>query len=210
MNDPTLNDVFKWSIQNSGAANQTGDLPPALPNAAGLGALFGMPVKSETQQVEENFAIIQDPKSSTDDIVDAFENLELLVSKIDTANNLEAMKKWTVLMELLDHERHEMRLGAADCVGTAVENNPRAQERMLVLGAIPKLVKLATQDENRGVRKKAIRALSCGSRNYQPNLDATIANLPGEFKPKDKLDAGDMDSVDSLIEPLRANAQRAT
>jgi oligoendopeptidase F len=79
---------------------------------------------------------------------------------------------------------------------------------MLVLGAIPKLVKLATQDENQGVRKKAIRALSCGSRNYQPNLDAIIANLPKEFKPTDKLDAGDMESVDSLIEPLRTSAQR--
>ena len=129
MNDPTLNDVFKWSIQNSGAAKQNGELPPAMPNAAGLGALFGIPFKTESQQMEDNFAIIQNPQSSTDDILNAFENLELLISKIDNANNLEPMKKWTVLMDLLDHDRHEMRMGAADCVGTAVENNSRAQER---------------------------------------------------------------------------------
>jgi hypothetical protein len=130
--DPTLNDVFKWSIQNSGAAKQNGELPPAMPNAAGLGALFGIGVKTEPQQMEENFAIILDPKSSTDDILDAFEYLELLIGKIDNANNLEPMKKWTVLMDLLDHDRHEMRMGAADCIGTAVENNSRAQERVRI------------------------------------------------------------------------------
>lgn len=78
--------------------------------------------------------------------------------------------------------------------------------QLLVLGAIPTLVKLATQDEDTTVRKKAIRALSCASRNFQPGLDTVVNHVPSQFKPKDKLDAADMSSVDTLIDQLRASA----
>lgn len=78
-----------------------------------------------------------------------------------------------------------------------------------MLGAIPTLVKLATEDENQAVRKKAVRALSCATRNFQPALDAVVESVPSTFKPEGKLDAADMDSVDSLIDQLRADANRA-
>jgi hsp70-interacting protein len=58
------------------------------------------------------------------------------------------------------------------------------------------------------VRKKAVRALSCASRNFQPGLDVVVENVPSHFKPAGKLDAADMDSVDSLIHSLRADAER--
>ena len=80
--------------------------------------------------------------------------------------------------------------------------------QLLLLGAIPSLIKLATEDENMDVRKKAVRALSAATRNYQPGLDALVDNVPSQFKPRDKLDAADMDAVDSLIVPLRTDAQR--
>lgn len=69
-------------------------------------------------------------------------------------------------------------------------------------------MKLATEDENVDVRKKAARALSCASRNFQPGLDAVVDHVPPHLKPKEKLDAADMSSVDSLIHPIRADAAR--
>lgn len=77
-----------------------------------------------------------------------------------------------------------------------------------MLGALPTLVKLATEDDNLAVRKKAVRALSCATRNCQPALDAVVDSVPATFKPEKKLDAGDMDSVDSLIDKLRTDAGR--
>jgi hsp70-interacting protein len=80
--------------------------------------------------------------------------------------------------------------------------------QLLILGAIPTLVKLATEDPHWRVRKKAIRALSCGSRNCQPNLDTVVKHVPQRFKPKAKLDASNMESVDTLIDPMKEEMNR--
>lgn len=69
-------------------------------------------------------------------------------------------------------------------------------------------MKLATEDRSLDVRKKAVRALSCASRNHQPSLDAVVESVPDHFKPASSLDAGDMEAVDSLIHKLKADAER--
>lgn len=77
-----------------------------------------------------------------------------------------------------------------------------------MVGGIPTLVQLAVEDPDMTARKKAIRALSAATRNFQAGLDAVVEHVPAAYQPKDKLDAGDMDSVDSIIQPLRDNAKR--
>jgi len=64
-------------------------------------------------------------------------------------------------------------------------------------------MRLATEDTERDVRKKATTALSSAVRNFQPGLDAAVAAAPDKFKPKEKLDATDMESVDVLIGKMR-------
>jgi hsp70-interacting protein len=46
-------------------------------------------------------------------------------------------------------------------------------------------------------------ALSSGVRNFQPSLDAAMSHMPTEYKPREDLDANDMESVDLLINKLR-------
>lgn len=75
--------------------------------------------------------------------------------------------------------------------------------QLLVLGAIPTLVRMATGNDETKVKKKAITALSSSIRNFQPALDDAVTHVPDEFKPPGKLDANDMDSVDILINKLR-------
>lgn len=62
---------------------------------------------------------------------------------------------------------------------------------------------MATSDSERKVRKKAINALSSSVRNFQPALDAAVSDMPTQFQPQEKLDANDMESVDTLINKLR-------
>lgn len=85
----------------------------------------------------------------------------------------------------------------------AMRNANRMQ--LLVVGAIPTLVRMATSDEDKKVRKKAIFALSSSVRNFQAALDAAMEHMPAELKPQEKLDANDMKSVDVLINKLRDN-----
>jgi hsp70-interacting protein len=75
--------------------------------------------------------------------------------------------------------------------------------QLLIVGAIPILVRLATEDTEKKVRKKATTALSSAVRNFQAGLDAALSSVPAEYKPKEELDANDMDSVDILINKLR-------
>jgi hsp70-interacting protein len=74
---------------------------------------------------------------------------------------------------------------------------------MLVCGAIPTLVTMSTNDSNQAVRKKAILALSSGIRNYQPALDEALKSLSGEHKVEGPVDAGDMATIDTIIQKLR-------
>lgn len=53
------------------------------------------------------------------------------------------------------------------------------------------------------MRKKAVRALSSTSRNYQPALDETVKHLPLSITGDKKYDAADMESVDGLIQALK-------
>lgn len=78
---------------------------------------------------------------------------------------------------------------------------------MFVVGAIPKLVHLAIEDTNEPVRRKAIYALSSEVRNYQPALDEAMKSLPEEAKPREKVEAGNMDGVDQIIEKLREDSK---
>lgn len=64
---------------------------------------------------------------------------------------------------------------------------------------------MATSDQNPAARKKATYALSSAVRNYQPAMDEVLRHLPDEQGNK-KVDASDMDAVDSVINKLKAQA----
>lgn len=103
-----------------------------------------------------------------------------------------------------------MRKMAAWCVGTAVQNNEKSQERLLAMGGIPPLAKMAVgQAEVPAVRRKAVYALSSACRNYQPAMDALTEELGKLGRKGDKIDASDMDACDVLIGALREEAAAA-
>ncbi|KAF2274209.1 Hsp70 nucleotide exchange factor fes1 [Westerdykella ornata] len=213
MNDPRLNNLLKWSIENSEASRSDPNAPKTDPSrtldADALRALLtGMTGPSDAEMMLRKMDIIMSDQHSLEDKVSAFDDFEMLIENLDNANNMENLGLWTKLIDQLEHEEAEIRKYAAWCAGTAVENNARAQERLLVVGAIPTLVKLAIEDPSREVRKKAVRALSCASRNHQPSLDALLEHVPSQYRPEAKLDAGDMAAVDSLIHRLKADAEK--
>jgi hsp70-interacting protein len=53
------------------------------------------------------------------------------------------------------------------------------------------------------VRRKSIYAISSAVRNYQPNLDEVVSHLPSEYKTAEHVDAGDMETIDKILEKLR-------
>ncbi|GAD91482.1 conserved hypothetical protein [Paecilomyces variotii No. 5] len=211
--DANMNNLLKWGIQNSsGTANSTTDNNASSGAAApargldpqALAALLGGP--SDADLMKEAMAALHSDEVDLDNKLTAFDNFEQLIETIDNANNMENLGLWTPLLELLKHDEKEMRKMAAWCVGTAVQNNEKAQDKLLVFNAIPTLVGMSTTDPDEAVRRKAVYALSSAVRNYQPSMDEFVKHLPeGEGYPRgEKVDAGDMDTIDGIMNKLRA------
>ncbi|KAL9601865.1 MAG: hypothetical protein Q9219_002217 [cf. Caloplaca sp. 3 TL-2023] len=211
--DPGMNQLLKWSIENSEATRKdpasSTDPKAERPDwAAGrslnqeaIQSLMGGP--SDAELMKQSMDAIQSPHLSLENKIIAFDNLEQLIETVDNANNMESLGLWTPLKEQLTNGEADMRRMAAWCMGTAVQNNVKSQERLLAIGAIPTLVKLALQDPEDQVRRKAIYALSSETRNCTSALEALIHHLPEELRPSEVVDAGDMGQVDTLMDGIK-------
>jgi len=257
--DKNLNELFRWSIENSTANGNTDNAAPATPAATGvtafraieertsapydsrsppttngasapasasaaatpaksdltpevLAALFGGPSEADLMKAAIEVITDTDASNTLENRLVAFDNFEQLIESLDNANNLENLDLWRPLLELLSHEERELRRMAAWCVGTAVQNNEKTQERLHTHGGIPPLVALATgEGETEGVRRKAIYALSSAVRNYQPAMDVAAEELGKKgHAVGDKVDAADMDAVDAVINGLREKIKGGT
>ncbi|CAD6578467.1 MAG: hsp70 nucleotide exchange factor fes1 [Alectoria sarmentosa] len=213
--DPGMNQLLKWSIENSEnpSADPTSTTDPKVErpsgrpiNAEALNSLFGGP--SDADLMKDSMAAILSPQIALGNKLVAFDNFEQLIENLDNANNMEVLGLWSPLVQLLKNDEAELRKYAAWCVGTAVQNNTKAQERLLAVDAIPVLAHLSIEDSNELVRRKAIYALSSEIRNFQPGLDAALKTLPKGIAPEGAIDAGDMEAVDRVVEQLREGSAR--
>jgi hypothetical protein len=133
MNDPGLNNLLKWGIQNSEASRNDASAPKPMSEVdrAALQALItGAAGPSDATLMKESFQVIQNPEAKAEDKHQAFENFEMMIQGIDNANNLESLKLWTPLIQQLDSEDPIIRMWAAWSCSTAVQNNVRSQERV--------------------------------------------------------------------------------
>jgi hsp70-interacting protein len=207
--DPGLNSLLKWGIENSSASNPDGTkseqsleaMQPRGLNAEALAHLMGGPTDAELMR--EAMTVIQNPESDLESKTIAFDNLEQLVESIDNANNLSPLGLWDPLVAQLSSAEAELRRMAAWCIGTAVQNNVKAQERLLAVDGILVLCRLAIEDEDEGVRRKCVYALSSEIRNYQPGMNEVVRCLPKDIVGPDQVSASDMEVIDAIMGKLR-------
>ena len=206
----SLSQLLQWSIKNTAPSDGTTE-PSSQPtdpnrglNPEMLAQLLGGP--SDADRMRDAMAAITAPASQIDmeNRMIAWDNFEQLIENLDNANNIEPLHLWTPLIQQLSADEAESRMMAAWCCSTAVQNNAKSQERLLAMGGIPLLARLAVSgDERRDVRRKAINALSSVVRNYQPGLEELESCLPEDVWKRKGLDAGEMEQVDEVIGKLR-------
>ena len=204
-----MNNLLKWSIEASASASDpSSPAPPPRPiDPAALQALLGGP--SDADLMRESMSIIQDPTIALPSKLTAFDNFKQLIESIDNANHLEPLGLWTPLVKLLADEEAELRRMAAWCVGTAVQNNPKSQERALVVGAVPLLVGMAAKEKQESVRRKAVYALSSLMRNFQRGVDEVLRQVSEDVRGDGKVEAGSMEEVDGLVEKIKTEGGKA-
>ncbi|KAF5976604.1 nucleotide exchange factor Fes1 [Fusarium coicis] len=213
MDDKRLNELLKWSIEQSDATRNDPDAPAPTTQLTPelMASLMGGPSDADLMKASMDIITSGDAEQvSLDDKLIAFDNFEQLIEGLDNANNIANLSLWTPLLDQLKHDEREMRKMAAWCVGTAVQNNERTQERLLAMGGLPLLVNLATQeDEHNDVRRKAVYALSSAVRNYQPAMDLFADELTKRGHKTDKVDATSMEAVDEVVNGLREKIGKA-
>lgn len=216
--DPNLSSLLKWSVENSStatAATTTSDTPsttttPRPINPDALNALFGGPSDADLMRLSMTAILSPETEVPLADKLIAFDNFEQLIENLDNANNLAPLGLWTPLLSCLSHSDAEIRTMAAWCIGTAVQNNEKSQERLLAMNGIPALTKLVLgEGEGEKVRRKGAYALSSACRNYQPAMDVLVGELEKEGRVVGKVDAGDMDACDVLIASLKEGGKTA-
>ncbi|KFY67808.1 hypothetical protein V496_01391 [Pseudogymnoascus sp. VKM F-4515 (FW-2607)] len=216
--NPELNKILKWSVENSAAPVANGavatDATPRAPSTLDpqvLASLFGGPSEADLMKDSMSAILSTDPEMTMEARMIAFDNFEQLIENLDNANLMEPLKLWQPLISLLSSDESDLRMMAAWCIGTAVQNNEKSQKMLFGEGGIPPLVDLATSDkETKEVRRKAIYALSSALRNCQEAMNEFVDDM------KDKgqknfgiVDAGDMDAVDGIINGMREAASKS-
>ena len=181
MNDPALNRLLQWSIQNTAASRndpttvQTDDIrQPSNISPELLAQLMGGPSEADLMKAAMSAIVAPLEDCDLENKLVAWDNFEQLIEGIDNANNMQPLGLWIPLVGQLDSEHAECRAWAAHCLNTAVQNNPDCQERCLAINAIPKLIKQVLEDTDKTARKKAAGALSSEVRNYQPAADELV------------------------------------
>lgn len=113
--------------------------------------------------------------------ITAFDNLELLVEQIDNATNLEILKLWPPLLSLLSSSSSssssepEIRRYAAWTIGTAVQNNPKAQLHLYQYQGIKRLIESLKNDVYT-VRTKVLYALGSELNNFPKGMEQFSLN----------------------------------
>ncbi|KAI1790546.1 nucleotide exchange factors-like protein [Ganoderma leucocontextum] len=162
--------LLRWGITNSTPQDGTQprpqprtDLDPGI-----IDAILG---KSDAELMKEALTVAVDEKRDEDDRVQALDDFEMLVEQIDNANNLEKLKMWEPLQGLLVNpsSSEEIQRQTLWVLGTAVQNNPAAQNSYLALSPLPVLLSFLSPAVRSGkTRSKAVYALSSLLRHNAP------------------------------------------
>ncbi|KAK0444539.1 nucleotide exchange factor Fes1-domain-containing protein [Desarmillaria tabescens] len=132
-----MESLLRWSIEHSGPSagppQPRTDLDPGI-----IDVILG---KSDAELMKEDLAVAIDPHRSEDARVEALDHLEMLIEQIDNANNLEKLKMWAPLHSLLTSpdSTDVIVMQTLWVIGTALQNNPAAQETYLSSNPLPTL-----------------------------------------------------------------------
>ncbi|KAJ3912832.1 Le.MFB2 [Lentinula edodes] len=130
-NTNTTNSATTNSATTNAPPSRRPDLNPEI-----IDLLLG---KSDAVLMKEAMAIAVDEGNTEEDRVSALDNLEMLIEQIDNANNLSNLKMWDPLHALLTSSPDSVATQALWVIGTALQNNPSAQDAYLKLNPLPTL-----------------------------------------------------------------------
>ncbi|KAF8889119.1 armadillo-type protein [Infundibulicybe gibba] len=159
-------------------------LDPAI-----IDMILGRP---DAELMKEDMATALDSTRDESERINALDHLEMLIEQIDNANNLGKLKMWGPLHSLLtsDASTPSIKMYALWVIGTALQNNPEAQDAYLSCKPLPTLLSFLSPSPSSTIqtRSKALYAISGLLKHNQPSVKALgDAEVDGWPKLRDSL-----------------------
>ncbi|KAF8797550.1 Fes1-domain-containing protein [Phlegmacium glaucopus] len=172
-----MQSLLRWSIENSTPLDSApGDRPPVERKDLDPAIIDMILGKPDAELMKEDMSVAVDANRSEDDRINALDHLEMLIEQIDNANNLEKLKLWEPLQSLLTSEssKSEIKIQALWVIGTALQNNPSAQDVYLSYNPLPTLLSFLDPSPSSSVsiRAKVIYTLSGLLKHNSPAVKA--------------------------------------
>lgn len=165
--------ILQWSI-----AQQSGDKEAiervGAPDPKILQQVFGNG-PDEPTLMKQAIVVVESQDSTQEDKEIALENFEMLIENLDNANNIENLKLWNSIINILDEtNQDELRVLAASIIGVAVQNNPKSQEAFAKypLGLTNLISIILNEKTSSQLLLKSIFAITSYIRNFEPGYDA--------------------------------------
>jgi len=180
-----MESLLRWGIENSVPTDGTlqDQHQPLTRDISRLdpGIIDQILGKPDAVQMKEALAVATDDQAEEDARVTALDNFEMLIEQIDNANNITSMNMWEPLIKLLESPSEAIKVNALWVLGTAVQNNPKAQEAFMAqspLGKILSLIQSPHGDLTPSIRSKAVYCLS-GALNHNRSAVQELEGLGG-------------------------------
>ncbi|KAF7369801.1 Fes1 domain-containing protein [Mycena venus] len=158
-----MESLLRWGIENSTSETDGSNPPPAPRQDLDPGIIDMILGKSDAELMKEDMAVAKDDSRSEAARVEALDHLEMLIEQIDNANNLEKLQMWSPLHSLITSApTASIKMQALWVIGTALQNNPAAQDAYASHDPLPVLTSFLepSPSSTSQIRSKAIYALS--------------------------------------------------
>ncbi|ODV63841.1 Hsp70 nucleotide exchange factor FES1 [Ascoidea rubescens DSM 1968] len=163
--------LLQWSIANTQGDAQAKERA-GNPDPNALAQLLGNVVDDVTL-MRENLKNASNPELSLENREISLDNFEMLIENLDNANNIQNLKLWDPLLNLLNAKEPSIRSLVCSIIGTAVQNNPKSQKNFTSYdNSIKKLIQISLdKSEQTSVKIKALYALSNSCRNFEKGYE---------------------------------------
>ncbi|KAK9763226.1 hsp70 nucleotide exchange factor fes1 [Basidiobolus ranarum] len=157
-----MDKLLQWAIVNQ--ATESEDAPssrtPSEMQKLDPGIIDAILGKDDATRMLECMTAIKDAETPLEAKEIAFDDLEMLIEGIDNAMNLENLRLWKPLLEVLDSPHPSLRMNAAWVCGTALQNNPKAQKAFMDNEGLVPMLRVLREDTDNAVRSKALYCIS--------------------------------------------------
>lgn len=175
-----MESLLRWGIENSAteADSEAPQPPPRDISKLDPGIIDAILGKPDSVKMKEALGVALDESVPEDARLIALDDFEMLIESIDNANDITSMKMWEPLIGLLSSPSDAIRMNTLWILGTAIQNNPKAQTAFLSHAPLSKVLYLLQPnlvDHTAQTRSKAVYCLSASLRHNRAAVEGLEA-----------------------------------